>query len=37
MVVELGKAEVFKGQVLEAIEGIIDGDATVADFVEERF
>jgi hypothetical protein len=37
MVVELGEAEVFEGQVLEAIDGIANGSAPVADFVEESF
>jgi hypothetical protein len=37
VVVELGEAEVFKGKVFEAIEGIADGNAAVADFVEEGF
>jgi hypothetical protein len=37
MVVELGETEVFEGQIFEAGKSIIDGDATVADFVEERF
>jgi hypothetical protein len=37
MVIELGEAEVFKGEIFEAIEGVGDGNAAVADFVEKRF
>ena len=37
MVIELGEAHVFKGEVFEACEGSIDGGAARADFVEQRF
>jgi hypothetical protein len=37
VVVELGEAHVFKGEIFEACEGSIDGGAALADFVEECF
>jgi hypothetical protein len=37
VVIELGEAHVFKGEVFEACEGSIDGGAALADFVEECF
>jgi hypothetical protein len=35
MVVELGESEVLKGQVTEALDGIVGGKALFADLVEE--
>jgi hypothetical protein len=37
MMIELGEADVFKGQVAEAVECIVDSHAAFAHFVEQHF
>ena len=37
MVIELGKAEIFKGQSAQAVERVVHGGAALAHFVEQRF
>ena len=37
MMIELGKADVFKGQVAQAVERIVDLGAALAHFIEQRF
>ena len=37
MMIELGEADVFKGQVAQLLESLGDGGAAIADFIEQRF